>query len=107
MIAHSSYLAPKDYVQRLLQVLAICGSCGLAACVNEANPLRLQPVLSQQTSGTDIRFQAVSLVGRDPREGFPFANDFGYVMTVGNYWPYATTLFDYTRRAMPLTRPVL
>jgi cytochrome c len=24
------------------------------------------------------------------------------VKTVGSYWPYATTLFDYTRRAMPL-----
>ena len=64
MIAHSSYLAPKDYVQRLLQVLAICGLCGLAACVNDANPPRPQPVLSQQTSGTDIRFQAVSPVNQ-------------------------------------------
>jgi mono/diheme cytochrome c family protein len=27
------------------------------------------------------------------------------VRTVGSYWPYATTLFDYTRRAMPLTAP--
>ena len=25
--------------------------------------------------------------------------------TVGSYWPYATTLFDYTRRAMPATSP--
>ncbi|MDY0005577.1 MAG: cytochrome c [Spongiibacteraceae bacterium] len=25
--------------------------------------------------------------------------------TVGNYWPCATTLFDYIRRAMPLTNP--
>lgn len=27
------------------------------------------------------------------------------VKTVNSYWPYATTLFDYTRRAMPLTEP--
>jgi len=27
------------------------------------------------------------------------------VRTVGSYWPYATTLFDYTRRAMPFDRP--
>jgi cytochrome c len=27
------------------------------------------------------------------------------VKTVGSYWPYATTLFDYVRRAMPLTQP--
>lgn len=26
--------------------------------------------------------------------------------TVGSYWPYATTLFDYTRRAMPTTAPM-
>jgi len=27
------------------------------------------------------------------------------VKTVGSYWPYATTLFDYIRRAMPFTAP--
>jgi cytochrome c len=26
--------------------------------------------------------------------------------TVGSYWPYATTLFDYVRRAMPLADPL-
>jgi cytochrome c len=26
--------------------------------------------------------------------------------TVGSYWPYATTLFDYVRRAMPTTAPM-
>lgn len=25
--------------------------------------------------------------------------------TIGQYWPYATTLFDFIRRAMPLTAP--
>jgi cytochrome c len=25
--------------------------------------------------------------------------------TVGSYWPYATTLFDYVRRAMPFDHP--
>ncbi len=29
----------------------------------------------------------------------------GAVHTVGNYWPYATTLFDYIRRAMPPNAP--
>jgi len=28
------------------------------------------------------------------------------IRTVGSYWPYATTLFDYTRRAMPLNKPL-
>ena len=27
------------------------------------------------------------------------------IKTVGSYWPYAPTLFDYIRRAMPLTAP--
>ena len=27
------------------------------------------------------------------------------VLTVESYWPYATTLFDFTRRAMPWTQP--
>lgn len=27
------------------------------------------------------------------------------IKTVGSYWPYATTLFDYTRRAMPFEEP--
>jgi len=27
------------------------------------------------------------------------------VKTVGSYWPYATTVFDYVRRAMPLQSP--
>jgi S-disulfanyl-L-cysteine oxidoreductase SoxD len=26
--------------------------------------------------------------------------------TVGSYWPYATTLFDYVRRSMPLANPL-
>jgi S-disulfanyl-L-cysteine oxidoreductase SoxD len=27
------------------------------------------------------------------------------VRTIGSYWPYATTTFDYVRRAMPYTQP--
>jgi cytochrome c len=46
-----------------------------------------------------------ALIGRDPRNGFPFASDFKIRKTIGNYWPYATTLFDYIRRAMPLAAP--
>jgi S-disulfanyl-L-cysteine oxidoreductase SoxD len=32
------------------------------------------------------------------------AGDKPAVKTVGSYWPYATTLFDYIRRAMPLVQ---
>src|SRR6266513_4505164 len=35
-----------------------------------------------------------SLAGRTP------------LRTVGSYWPYATTLFDYVRRAMPIANPL-
>jgi mono/diheme cytochrome c family protein len=27
------------------------------------------------------------------------------IKTVNSYWPYATTVFDYIRRAMPITNP--
>jgi cytochrome c len=27
------------------------------------------------------------------------------VRTIGSYWPYATTIFDYVRRAMPIVQP--
>jgi mono/diheme cytochrome c family protein len=45
------------------------------------------------------------LAGRLPDDAFPFALDPRAKHTIGNYWPWATTLFDYTRRAMPLDRP--
>ena len=40
-----------------------------------------------------------------PRGSFDFASDAKTPRTIGNYWPYATTVFDYVRRAMPLTAP--
>lgn len=47
-----------------------------------------------------------ALIGRDEAaEGFHFANDPKLVKTIGNYWPHATTVFDYVKRAMPLTAP--
>jgi cytochrome c len=45
------------------------------------------------------------LVGRNPGDSFAHATDPKLVRTVGSYWPYATTLFDYTSRAMPFGRP--
>jgi S-disulfanyl-L-cysteine oxidoreductase SoxD len=46
-----------------------------------------------------------ALMGREPKEGFPFGQNVKLVHTVGNYWPYATTLYDYVRRAMPFSAP--
>lgn len=48
---------------------------------------------------------APRIVGREPREGFPFGRDPKLVKTVGNYWPHATTVYDYVYRAMPQTAP--
>lgn len=45
------------------------------------------------------------LVGRIAGDEFPFGRDPGAAKTIGNYWPYASTLFDYIRRAMPYTQP--
>src|SRR5262245_1647425 len=36
--------------------------------------------------------------------GAPIRN-MGSVKTIANFWPYATTIFDFTRRAMPWQAP--
>jgi hypothetical protein len=50
---------------------------------------------------------AVALVGRNPGDKFDFAaaQEKERTKTVGNYWPYATTLYDYIHRAMPFDKP--
>ena len=45
------------------------------------------------------------LVDRESGTNWDFATNPKLVKTVGNYWPYATTLFDYTNRAMPFLQP--
>jgi hypothetical protein len=45
------------------------------------------------------KFPAVALFKKSP-PGKPATGRF-----IGTYWPYATTLFDYTRRAMPANLP--
>lgn len=45
------------------------------------------------------------LVTRSRVDGFPFGDSPYYYPTVGSYWPYATTVFDYVRRAMPHDAP--
>ena len=39
------------------------------------------------------------------RPGVVFARERGVPRTIGSYWPYATTVFDYIYRAMPFDRP--
>jgi S-disulfanyl-L-cysteine oxidoreductase SoxD len=45
------------------------------------------------------------LVDRESGKNWDFATNPKLVKTVGNYWPYATTLYDYTQRAMPFMQP--
>jgi len=45
------------------------------------------------------------LVATDSGKNFDFAINAKLPRAVGNYWPYATTLYDYTYRAMPFTQP--
>jgi cytochrome c len=45
-----------------------------------------------------------ALVGTTPSD-FSFGKDPKLTKTIGNYWPYATTLFDYINRAMPFSAP--
>jgi cytochrome c len=48
---------------------------------------------------------AERLAGRTPGDSFSFATDASLARTIGSYWPYATTLYDYTARAMPFQQP--
>ena len=53
------------------------------------------------------------LVGAEPKDMAPFGPAYerwrnggkDVPFTIGNYWPYATTVFDYVRRAMPGNAP--
>lgn len=49
--------------------------------------------------GEGVRGVGDRLVGREPIDST------GWNRTIGNYWPYATSVFDYIRRAMPFDRP--
>ena len=56
---------------------------------------------------------AEPLVGAEPGSSAPFGPEYerwrssrpDVPFTIGNYWPYATTIFDYVRRAMPANAP--
>ena len=46
-----------------------------------------------------------ALAGHGDAQSYPFPGDKYAVKTIGNYWPYATSLFDYTNRSMPFAAP--
>ena len=62
--------------------------------------------MCHNTNGEGMPPVYPALIGRDPKaEGLHFAADPKLVKTIGNYWPHATTVFDYVRRAMPYSAP--
>ena len=64
---------------------------------------RLQCVQCHGLRGEGADYEA--LAGRTPGDEFRFSETNRFPITVGSYWPYATTLFDYIRRAMPQAAP--
>ena len=69
---------------------ARCAAChGVKGEGIAPNPRLVQPAALDSATG----------------DSFPFNRDHRIPKTVGNYWPYATTLFDYVNRAMPSNTP--
>jgi cytochrome c len=59
-----------------------------------------------QCHGEDRRgAEQEALVAPEPRKEFPFGGAAVRPITVGNFWPYAPTLYDYVYRAMPHAVP--
>jgi cytochrome c len=57
------------------------------------------------TNGQGMPPAYPQLIGGPKGSDVDFASDYKVPRTIGNYWPYATTLYDYIRRAMPLAAP--
>jgi S-disulfanyl-L-cysteine oxidoreductase SoxD len=45
------------------------------------------------------------LVATDAGANFDFGKNPQLARAIGNYWPYASTLYDYTARSMPFAQP--
>jgi S-disulfanyl-L-cysteine oxidoreductase SoxD len=67
---------------------------------------RLRCSACHGATGTE-GLSAPPLVGREPGDSFNFAREPSDLdkRTIGNYWPYATTIYDYVNRAMPFDAP--
>src|SRR5216684_3112751 len=77
---------------------------GLSAADAADAPRFGQPITPADLAPWDISI-APDGVGLPPGSGTLNSTDRDPVKLIGNYWPYATTIFDYTRRAMPWQQP--
>ena len=83
---------------------ASAGAAGRRPTARRSTRRNARPVTAR--AAREFRPRIRALVGRDPSaEGFRFGQEPFAERTIGNYWPYATTVFDYVRRAMPQTSP--
>jgi mono/diheme cytochrome c family protein len=63
------------------------------------------------SKGREVYIQKCSACHGAQGKGGPYSvlvgamGDTTKAKTIGNYWPYATTIFDYVRRAMPFNAP--
>ncbi len=81
---------------------------GCAAATAVQTPNLGRPATPAEISGWDISVGPDG-IGLPPGSGTALKGAAVYEQrcqaTIGSYWPYATTVFDYVRRAMPYTQP--
>jgi mono/diheme cytochrome c family protein len=79
-----------------------------------ADGLGLPPGHGSVASGREVFAQRCAACHGDKGQGgsadrlvggFGTLSNQNPIKTVGSYWPYATTLFDFVRRAMPFNAP--
>jgi cytochrome c len=86
------------------EILALATAITLGLGVADAAdaPRFGQPITPADLAPWDISIAPDGpLVGGGPLN----STDRDPVKLIGNYWPYATTIFDFTRRAMPWQQP--
>lgn len=84
---------------------------GIGLPTGSGTPAQGAPIFAAKCAGCHgdkgqggLRATSEVLVGTKPwfEKGKPQAVG---PRTIGNYWPYSTTIFDYIRRAMPFNQP--
>jgi S-disulfanyl-L-cysteine oxidoreductase SoxD len=92
-------ISPKDFAAWDLNILPDGSNLppGRGKAADGAKIFAEQCTLCHGDKGQGGR--AARLIGGPPKASLDGGK------TIANYWPYATTLFDFIRRAMPFTQP--
>ena len=67
---------------------------------------RIYAEMCAQCHGPDGRGGVAGVTAAPLAGGGPITDISARMKTIANFWPYATTLFDYIRRAMPWQQPM-